>query len=46
MRRTHPVTHGAHKALLDLEELEEEGLDRIKAGYEKIAEQARGESRS
>ena len=36
------ATHGAHKALFDLEELEEE-LDRIKAGYEKIAEQARGE---
>jgi low affinity Fe/Cu permease len=40
------ATHGAHKALLDLEELEEEELDRIKAGYEKIAEQARGELRS
>jgi low affinity Fe/Cu permease len=39
------ATHGAHKALLDLEELEEEELDRIKAGYEKIAEQARGELR-
>ena len=39
------VTQGAHKALLDLEELEEEELDRIKAGYEKIAEQARGELR-
>jgi low affinity Fe/Cu permease len=37
---------GAHKELLDLEELEEEELDRIKAGYEKIAEQARGELRS
>jgi low affinity Fe/Cu permease len=39
------ATHGAHKQLLDLEELEEEELDRIKAGYEKIAEQARGELR-
>ena len=39
------ATHGAHNALLDLEELEEEELDRIKAGYEKIAEQARGELR-
>ena len=39
------VTHGAQNALLDLEELEEEELDRIKAGYEKIAEQARGELR-
>ena len=37
------ATHGAHNALLDLEELEEEELDRIKAGYEDIAEQARGE---
>ena len=39
------ATQGAHKALLDLEELEEEELDRIKAGYEEIAEQARGELR-
>ena len=39
------ATHGAHKAVLDLEEIEEEKLDRIKAGYEKIAEQARGELR-
>ena len=39
------ATRGAHNALLDLEELEEEELDRIKAGYEKIAEQARGELR-
>lgn len=39
------ATHGAHKAVLDLEEIEEEELDRIKAGYEKIAEQARGELR-
>jgi len=39
------ATHGAHNALLDLEELEEEELDRIKAGYEKIAEQALGELR-
>jgi low affinity Fe/Cu permease len=40
------ATHGAQNALLDLEELEEEELDRIKAGYEKIAERARGELRS
>jgi low affinity Fe/Cu permease len=39
------ATHGAHNALLDLEELEEEELDRIKSGYEKIAEQSRGELR-
>jgi low affinity Fe/Cu permease len=36
------ATYGAHKELLDLEELEEDELDRIKAGYEEIAEQARG----
>jgi low affinity Fe/Cu permease len=39
------ATHGAHNALLDLEELEEDELDRIKAGYEEIAEQARGQLR-
>jgi low affinity Fe/Cu permease len=38
------VMKGAQNALLDLEELEEE-LDRIRAGYQKIAEQARGELR-
>jgi hypothetical protein len=36
---------GAQNALLDLEELEEEELDRIRAVYQKIAEQARGELR-
>jgi low affinity Fe/Cu permease len=39
------VTHGAQNALLDLEELEEDELDRIKKGYEEIAERARGELR-
>ena len=39
------ATKGAQNALLDLEELEEDELDRIKAGYGKIAEQARGELR-
>lgn len=39
------ATHGAQNALLDLEELEEEELDRIKGGYEKMAERARGELR-
>jgi low affinity Fe/Cu permease len=34
---------GAHNALLDLEELEERDLDRIRATYEKLAEQARDE---
>ena len=32
---------GAHNALLDLEELEEDELDRIRDGYTKLAEQSR-----
>lgn len=32
---------GAHNALLDLEELEEEDLDKIRAQYTKLAEEAR-----
>ncbi len=32
---------GAHNALLDMEELEEADLDRIRAGYSRLAEQAR-----
>ncbi len=32
---------GAHNALLDLEELEEDELDKIRADYEKLAEGAR-----
>ena len=39
------VMKGAQNALLDLEELEEEELDHIRAGYQEIAEQARGELR-
>ena len=35
----------AHNALLDLEELEEDDLDRIRAGYEKLADLARKELR-
>ena len=35
------VTEGAHNALLDLEELEEDDLDRIRASYEKLAGEAR-----
>src|SRR5690606_30829287 len=31
------VTRGAHNALLDLEDLEEEELDRIRASYEELA---------
>lgn len=36
---------GAHNALLDLEELEEEDLDRIRDTYTKLAEEAREELR-
>jgi low affinity Fe/Cu permease len=35
------ATKGAHNALLDLEELEEDDLDRIRAAYEKLAQKAR-----
>lgn len=35
------VSKGAHNALLDLEEMEEMDLDRIRASYEKLAESAR-----
>ena len=35
------VTEGAHNALLDLEELEEEELDRIRSAYRKLAGEAR-----
>lgn len=35
------VTKGAHNALLDLEELEEDELERIRERYEKIASSAR-----
>ena len=34
---------GAHNALLDLEELEEKDLDRIRTNYEKLAERARAD---
>jgi low affinity Fe/Cu permease len=37
------VTAGAHNALLDLEELEEQELDRIREGYTRLAESARGQ---
>ncbi len=37
------ATHGAHNALLDLEELDEEQLDRIRINYESLAEKARGD---
>ncbi len=35
------VTAGAHNALLDLEELEEDELHRIRQGYTELAEKAR-----
>ena len=39
------VLKDAHNALLDLEELEEDDLDRIRADYVKLAELARSELR-
>ena len=39
------VTVGAHNALLDLEELEEHELDRIRARYTQLAERARQDLR-
>ena len=35
------ATHGAHNALLDLEELEERDLDQIRATYVELARRAR-----
>jgi low affinity Fe/Cu permease len=35
------ATAGAHNALLDLEELDEDQLDRIRAGYARLARDAR-----
>ena len=35
------ATHGAHNALLDLEELEEDNLDAFKRKYQALAETAR-----
>lgn len=37
------VTEGAHNALLDLEELEEDDLQRIRVRYARLAEEARAE---
>jgi len=39
------VSEGAHNALLDLEELEERELDRIRARYTQLAERARRDLR-
>ncbi len=35
------VMEGAHNALLDLEEMEEADLDRLRAKYQRLAQQAR-----
>jgi low affinity Fe/Cu permease len=40
------VTVGAHNALLDLEELEEHELERIRGSYTRLAERARARLRS
>src|SRR6266487_2319856 len=37
------ATQGAHNALLDLEELEEEQLDQFRSRYEMLASSARGD---
>ena len=39
------ATTGAHNALLDLEELEDRELDRMRAGYARLAEGARADLR-
>ena len=40
------TTKGAQNELLDLEELEEAELDRIRAGYEQVAQRAREQARA
>jgi low affinity Fe/Cu permease len=40
------VTVGAHNALLDLEELEERELEKIRDGYTRLAERARSRLRT
>jgi low affinity Fe/Cu permease len=40
------VTNGANNALLDLEELDESDLDRVRDDYEKLAEKARAGGRA
>ena len=40
------ISQGAHNVLLDLEELEEMELDRIRARYQRIAERARRDLRA
>jgi low affinity Fe/Cu permease len=40
------ATKGCHNAVLDIEELSEEELDRLKKGYEELAQKALAEVRS
>jgi len=40
------VVEGAHNALLDLEELDEDSLDKFRARYEALAEAARGDMKA
>src|SRR5205823_301892 len=39
------VTKGAHNLMLDLEQLDDEHLERFRQVYEKLANQARGENK-
>jgi low affinity Fe/Cu permease len=40
------AVNGAHNALLDLEEMDQRDLERIRASYESLASQARGDVRA
>ena len=40
------VTKGAHNLMLDLEQLDDEHLERLRQVYEKLANQARGENKT
>ena len=40
------ATAGAHNALLDLEEMEDEDLEKVRAGYARLAEKSRRDLRS
>jgi low affinity Fe/Cu permease len=40
------VVEGAHNALLDLEELDEDSLDKFRCRYEALAEKARGDMKA
>jgi len=39
------VTKGAHNLMLDLEQLDDEHLERLRQVYERLANQARGENK-